>query len=262
MESKNDMSRTVSIVLNGKGGIGKSFIASCLQQAAMEISSHATDLSSCEESVLGIDTDPSNHTLKKYKSLNVKNIEIMDEHQNINGMVFDDLVNSVIENSGPVIIDIGTTTFLPFLGYLVENDAIQSIQSFGKTVVFHVPIVGGQGFNDTLQGLLSVVDKTTAPIVVWENEHIDGEVCYEGKKVSSSKLFLENKARFMGVITLYKRNPATFGADLKLMTSSSMTFEDAQNSDLFGLMPKQRITKVWECIYSQITNIFNSGGIK
>ena len=53
MESKNDMSRTVSIVLNGKGGIGKSFIASCLQQAAMEISSHATDLSSCEESVLG-----------------------------------------------------------------------------------------------------------------------------------------------------------------------------------------------------------------
>ena len=65
----------------------------------------------------------------------------------------------------------------------------------------------------------------------------------------------------MGVITLYKRNPATFGADLKLMTASSMTFEDAKNSDLFGLMPKQRITKVWECIYSQITNIF-SGGIK
>ena len=81
---------------------------------------------------LGIDTDPSNHTLKKYKSLNVQNIEIMDEHQNINGMVFDDLVNAVIENSGPVIIDIGTTTFLPFLGYLVENEAIQSIQSFGK----------------------------------------------------------------------------------------------------------------------------------
>lgn len=258
MEFKNDSLNTVSIVLNGKGGIGKSFIAACLQQAAMEIKS--TDLSSCE-SVLGIDTDPSNHTLKKYKSLNVVNIEIMDEHQSIDGMVFDDLVNTVIGNNGPVIIDIGTTTFLPFLGYIVENDAIQAIQSSGKEVVFHVPIVGGQGFNDTLHGLLSVVDKTTAPIVVWENEHLDGEVAHEGKKVSESKLFLENKDRFLGVITLYKRNPKTFGEDLKTMTSSSMTFADAQESPLFGLMPKQRLNKVWACICGQINSVF-AGGVK
>ncbi len=119
-------------------------------------------------------------------------------------------------------------------------------------MVFHVPIVGGQGFNDTLHGLLSVVDKTTAPIVVWENEHLDGEVAHEGKKVSESKLFLENKDRFLGVITLYKRNPKTFGEDLKMMTSSSMTFADAQESQLFGLMPKQRLNKVWACISGQI----------
>lgn len=253
MESKNDSSRTVNIVLNGKGGIGKSFIAACLQQAAQ--------INSSCESVLGIDTDPSNHTLKKYKSLNVVNIEIMDEHQSIDGMVFDDLVNTVIENDGPVIIDIGTTTFLPFLGYIVENDAIQAIQSSGKDVVFHVPIVGGQGFNDTLNGLLSVVDKTTAPIVVWENEHLDGEVSHNSKKVSESKIFIENKGRFLGVITLYKRNPKTFGEDLKTMTSSSMTFADAQESPLFGLMPKQRLNKVWACICGQINSVF-AGGVK
>ncbi|WP_455474103.1 nucleotide-binding protein [Bartonella sp. B30(2025)] len=52
----------IHIVLQGKGGVGKSLVASLVMQYLLE---NKTD-------VRGIDTDPVNQTFANYKNFNVK----------------------------------------------------------------------------------------------------------------------------------------------------------------------------------------------
>ena len=67
------MAKKVNIVLQGKGGVGKSFIASVMAQYYY----------SKNKTPLCIDTDPVNATFHGFKALNVKvsfNVEIMNQH--------------------------------------------------------------------------------------------------------------------------------------------------------------------------------------
>ncbi|PSJ79239.1 conjugal transfer protein TraL, partial [Neisseria iguanae] len=51
------------------------------------------------------------------------------------------------------------------------------------------------------------------------------------------------------------RNPDTFGADIKKMTSANLTLSEAQSSELFGLMPRQRLRTVQRDLYEQLDKI-------
>ena len=68
----------VHIVLQGKGGVGKSLAASMLAQY----------LTKRGESPLCIDTDPINATLAGFQSLNVSKVELL-ENGDINPRKFD-----------------------------------------------------------------------------------------------------------------------------------------------------------------------------
>ena len=62
----------VHFVLNGKGGIGKSFISSLLCQ-------YLTHKNEKGESVVAIDTDPNNTTLYNMKALKAKFLQLIDK---------------------------------------------------------------------------------------------------------------------------------------------------------------------------------------
>ena len=74
----------VHMILQGKGGVGKSFIASLLAQH--KIADH--------KNILCIDTDPVNATFAGFKALNVKRLELMDGDV-INARKFDDLIELI-----------------------------------------------------------------------------------------------------------------------------------------------------------------------
>ncbi|HHT8291710.1 TPA: ArsA-related P-loop ATPase, partial [Legionella pneumophila] len=83
----------INMILQGKGGVGKSFVASTLAQY----------MNHNEDAPLCIDTDPVNATFAGYKELNVTRLNIMDGDE-INSRYFDNLIELIAQTSQDVII--------------------------------------------------------------------------------------------------------------------------------------------------------------
>ena len=107
---------TVHFVLQGKGGVGKSLIASLLYQYL-----HQQGVA-----VTGVDTDPVNATFSGYKTLSVQSLDIMDG-DDIDRRRFDSLMEIILQQTeeNHIVIDNGASTFLPLCSYLKDNAALE-----------------------------------------------------------------------------------------------------------------------------------------
>ena len=105
----------IHLTLQGKGGVGKSLIASVLAQYFRE---HGRD-------VRCIDTDPVNRTLAQYSALGVDWLNLRDEHNRIDQRSFDSLMERFLTEDGATfVVDNGASTFLPLWHYLLDNSAL------------------------------------------------------------------------------------------------------------------------------------------
>ena len=128
--------KEVHLVIQAKGGVGKSFVAALLAQYLHDRSNDAVHC---------FDTDPSNHTLADYTALNAKVIELLDEtSQTIDTSNFDGLMDSLIDGEGVGVVDNGTATFGPLMSYIAENDVGSELAAEGVRLVLHIPLNGGQ----------------------------------------------------------------------------------------------------------------------
>lgn len=235
----------VHFVLQGKGGVGKSFISAILVQ-------YFRDRAGVVKS---FDTDPVNDTLSQYKGFTAKRINILDEDtNNIDARVFDNLMEDLLSSEDVCVVDNGASTFVPLMAYLVENKAIEVLQSAGKQVCVHSVLTGGQAFDDTLQGLSLMLQSQDAPVVVWLNEFY-GQVSRDGKTFADSALYKDYAHRIRGVIRIEKGNADTFGRDMEMLGKNKLTFDEALQSPLFGIMPRQRLKMVREALYVQLDEI-------
>lgn len=239
------MSDTIHFVLQGKGGVGKSWAASQLVQ----------HLNVRHGGAMAVDTDPVNHTLARIASLNAQPLEILSPvSQNVDARLFDQLVDWTLGHPGPVVIDNGASTFVPLQAYLNESGVIELMNDNGRRVLIHCVLVGGQAFADTVTGLESLLDATTAPIVVWQNEFF-GPVENDGRGFTESGVYRQHASRIHGIVTLHARNPDTYGRDIAAMTSAGLTFDEAMASSQFGAMPRHRLGQVWSDIHGQLSAI-------
>jgi hypothetical protein len=234
-------SNQVHFILQGKGGVGKSFISAILVQY----------FSDRTGSVKPFDTDPVNDTLSQYKGFNASRVDILDDANNINARVFDGLMEDILSSNSVCVVDNGASTFVPLMAYMVENKAVELLQGAGKEVIIHSVITGGQAFEDTLQGLSIMLQNQKAPVVVWLNEFY-GEVERDGKSFLESSLYKDYKDRIRGVVRIEKGNPDTFGKDMEMLGKNKLTFEEALQSPAFGIMPRQRLKMVREALFAQL----------
>ncbi len=147
MTEKNlNTKQSVHIILQEKGGIGKTYGSSLLLQY----------LISQGVSVVGIDTDPSNATLAGYKSLPVTQLNIMDGNS-IDISCFDNLMVMIDESDNDYVIDIGSSNFIGFNDYVLSQDIYGMIESMGINVYLHIICVGGQANDQTLLGLQKII---------------------------------------------------------------------------------------------------------
>ena len=86
---------TVHFVLMGKGGVGKSMVASILAQF----------LSTLDRNLFCADTDPTNMTFAHYKALNVQHYNISDDNLKVDTRKFDSLINRIAEHEGDCVVD-------------------------------------------------------------------------------------------------------------------------------------------------------------
>jgi hypothetical protein len=233
----------VDFILQGKGGVGKSLIASLLAQYY---------------SVRGIqpvciDTDPVNATFTGYKAFGAETLSIMDG-DDINPRAFDQLIERIMQGGGDglMVVDNGASTFVPLCSYLLQNDVVTLLNEAGHTVRFHTVITGGQALPDTMEGFVSLARNIPGvPLVVWINEYF-GKAARDGKSFEESKAFKTFQDRVHALVTIPAVKPETFGHDLQQMLKRHLTFAEADASPDTSIMERQRLRMMWRNLQSQM----------
>lgn len=236
------------MVLQGKGGVGKSLIAVLIAQY----------LQSKGGKVICADTDPVNATFTQYASLDVAHVEIA-EGGNVIQRKFDPLMEMIISTDADFVIDNGAATFMPLTRYLAENDIFQIMSEGGKQVYVHTVLTGGQAKTDTYNGFAELLVKVNnfAKVVVWENEFW-GKVEYDGHPITASKIFkdADKSGKIAGVVKIIDRSQSdTFVGDMKQMTESHMTLTDVMASSNFNFLVKNRLQKVVSGVFSELNTV-------
>ena len=117
---------SVHVVLQAKGGVGKSFVAAILAQYLCR-----------QRAVRCFDTDPGNATLAQYKALAAEHIGDLIRGGVISQKRFDPLIEKLLNGDGASIVDTGASTFLPFWNYVLENEILPLLEHQGLQVYIH-----------------------------------------------------------------------------------------------------------------------------
>ena len=240
------MQNTVHFILQGKGGIGKTFFSSILAQWLKHKN---------PESLRCYDTDQENTTFSRYKALNVEHIPVMTESRTIEPKRFDALMMNILEADGNCVIDNGANTFSPLMAYLIENACFELLKDSGRSVYIHSIVGGGDTLHDTASGFISTAMSTPVPLILWENEHFGLLQTPSGKAFVDSQSFNEHIDKVKGRVRLSQRNADTFGADVKKMNTARMTYDEVMQSDKFNIMEKQRVKVFFRDIFTQLDEI-------
>ena len=232
----------IHMVLQGKGGVGKSMIAATLAQ--YKASNGAKPL--C------IDTDPVNATFEGYQALDVRRLHIMDGDE-INTRNFDALVEMIAAAEGDVIIDNGASSFVPLSSYLIGNQVPALLQEMGHELVVHTVVTGGQALKDTVTGFTQLAAQFPAEclFVVWLNPYW-GPIEHEGKGFEKMKAYIDNKARVSAIIQIPALKEETYGRDFSEMLQARRTFEEALADSALTIMTRQRLKIVKTQLFARL----------
>lgn len=234
----------IHLFLNGKGGVGKSYIASIFAQ----YKKHKGQKPLC------IDTDLVNATFSGYGALNVQQFDLgaIDETGQCN---FNRLMGRIPITHDDVIIDIGSQALSTILHFFANH---KSLELFGQTehkLVIHTIITGGQSLISTINSFLQLISlrPEKALFVVWLNPHW-GAVEVEGRGFEQMKAYKENKDRITAIIPIPLLNAATFGYDLSQMLKERLTFDEAIPSPEHFIVTRQRLKMIRNQLFGQINN--------
>ena len=238
--------RKAHLVLQGKGGVGKTFIASLLAQFYQEQGLSVTCL----------DTDPVNGSLSAITGLNATHVNLL-QGDRIDIDAMDALVEQVITEDTNFVIDSGAASFVPLSRYWIEHDIAGLIGQTGKRMVVHTLVTGGPAMLDTSKALLSVLEQfpPEVELVVWLNEYFGPVVTLGGQDFEQTRVFQENQHRIHALVRLERLNPDTFGRNLAEMLKRQLTFAEADQSAEFRIVARQRLRQVWRPIKEQLAQV-------
>ena len=233
----------IHTMLQGKGGVGKSFGCSALAQF----------YSFKEQAVKCIDTDPVNATFAGYEALNVERLELMNQAKQINARNFDSLIETISTTDCDIIIDNGSTSFVPLTHYLISNQVPALIKEMGHELIIHSVVTGGQALFDTVSGLGQLASQfpQEAEFMVWLNPFW-GAIEHEGKTFEQMRAFKDNKDRISSIIHVPNLDPDTFGKDLSQMLQDRVTFEQALADPNLTIMNRQRLKLIRTQLFAQL----------
>lgn len=234
----------IHMVLQGKGGVGKSMIAAAIAQYK----------ASKGQSPLCIDTDPVNATFEGYKALKARRLNIMDGDE-INTRNFDALVELIAPTKNDVIIDNGASSFVALSHYLISNEVPALLQDMGHELIVHTIVTGGQALQDTVSGFAQLAGQfpDECVFVVWLNPYW-GPIEHEGKGFEQMKAYKDNKNRVSAIIQIPTLKEETYGRDFSEMLQARLTFDEALAMKSLTIMTRQRLKIVRTQIFGHLEN--------
>lgn len=234
----------IHMVLQGKGGVGKSMIAAVLAQYK----------AAKGHTPLCIDTDPVNATFEGYKALAVRRLQLLDGDE-INTRHFDTLIEQIATATEDVIIDNGASAFVPLSHYLISNQVPALLEELGHTLIVHTVITGGQALPDTVSGFAQLAGQFPAgsPFVAWLNPYW-GAIEHEGKGFEQMKAYTTHKGRVAALIQIPPLKEETYGRDFAQMLQARLTFDEALALSTLTIMTRQRLKIVKAQLFAQLDN--------
>ncbi|QCE35281.1 conjugal transfer protein TraL [Acetobacteraceae bacterium] len=250
--------KAIHFILQGKGGVGKSFISTMLAQYLLEANIPITCL----------DTDPVNSTFQYFKKLSVRHEKITNEHNVIDDFLIQKLALDILKtmetakaNNLQIIVDNGATSFLPINNFLANSEAFSVFHEAGNEVFVHTILTGGAGMIDTFQGLEHLL-KTfleNCKLVVWENPYF-GKIESNGMGFEDTTLYSENKDKILGIIKLPTWDTLSAYTIEKIM-NAHLTFSEVNTlwkegeKEGFDIFTAQRAKNIKKKIFTQIDPI-------
>jgi hypothetical protein len=234
----------VHLVLQGKGGVGKSLVASILGQYFLTRGRR----------VRCVDTDPVNQTFAQYRALAVRRLELLSDG-GIDQRGFDTLMERLLTEDGVFVVDNGASTFIPMWNYILENDVARVLHDVHRRLFVHCVITGGQALTDTLSGFVKLAETTPEQnIVLWVNEYF-GRIERDGKLLHDIPAYQEHAPKVRGAVAIPKRNRDTFGRDVEEMLRRKLTFQEALEGSEFPIMVRQRLRVVQRELFEQLDQL-------
>lgn len=231
----------IHLSLQGKGGVGKSLVASIVAQYYGYRGAE----------VQCIDTDPVNQTLSQYRALKTQHLKLLT-NGNVDQRGFDQLMERLLTEEGVFVVDSGASTFFPLWSYILENKVLELLLNAGRLLYVHTVITGGQALADTLKGFGSLAESTSQRnLIVWINEYF-GRVEREGKQFVDMTVYKNNAEKIFGWVLLAKRHQDTFGRDFEELISQKLTMQEGIVEGSFSLMSKQRIQMIQREVFQQL----------
>ena len=230
--------RMLHLVMQGKGGAGKSLVSSLLCQF-YQLKERQFD---------AIDLDPVNHTLSAIGPLDAQvwNILKSKENPTIDPVQFDALVDHVLRLDGDVVIDTGSTSFLSFNNYLIQQGITDLLSEYQVDTKIHCVIRGGSSLSDCMGGLDQLCkhhSPETTDIYVWLNE-VEGEIKANSKTFEEMKVYARWNDRIDGVIRIPEQTNELYTKDMTDMLQNHQTFAEAIESSDTGLVSKKRLDQL------------------
>lgn len=232
------MSSEIHLVLQGKGGVGKSVVARLL----IEYMVHT------ERDYLGFDVDPVNRSLAAVSGFEVRTTDLLDAGE-VDPRKFDTLMGEIFDAAGKaVVVDCGASSFLPMMGYIETTDAIDMLVEEGFEVFIHTVVTGGASMADTLIGFEQIAARfgEKCNVVPWTNP-LFGPVEQDGKRFlelpTVKKAAREDRA--IGVIPLPVLHRLT-QEDFAGFLASNVTFAHAtaKENTAVNTMVRKRLSTI------------------
>jgi hypothetical protein len=246
MATSGEMPRfQIHMSLQHKGGSTKSFTANVIAQFYKDKN----------RPIIVLDADPSNKTLMAYEGIGAQPVQIMAENNTIDPRCFDDLIEQFLSTESDFVVDNGAANFPPFMNYMIENSVPTVLAESGRKLVLHVPIIGGEAMEETMQGFANIAGhfENNISIILWLNEAIKGPISRDGKEFEDSKVYQLHRSKVGGIVRVPYHSSETFGADMEQLLKNRMTFQEGIESNAFRLMAKQRLKQMQREIFEQVS---------
>ena len=234
----------IHMILQGKGGVGKSMIAATIAQYKLAKG----------QTPLCIDTDPINATFHGYKSIDVKRLNII-EGDEIKTRNFDMMIELIAGSENDVIIDNGASSFVPLSHYLISNKVPELLKEMGHELIIHTVVTGGQSLMDTVSGFSQLISQfpDEAQFVVWLNPYW-GPIEHDEKSFEQMKAYTANKTRVTAIIQIPVMKDETYGQDFSNMLQARLTFDEALKMESLIIMVRQRLNIIRTQLFGNLDN--------
>lgn len=238
--------RTVSFVLQGKGGCGKTLVASLIAQSLKERG----------EPVVCIDTDPVNRSFTAIETLGAQPVRLVKGNK-----VDVDAMNAwserAVAEDASFVVDNGASSYLPMLEYLLEAEIFECIAESGKRVIVHMPVIDGRSLAHTVDAL-ELASKSLPPcvdIVPWFNPYFGPLVADDGAELDQTELYADMAVRLSGPVKLPTLHPDYAGAYFERMLDANRTFADERADTAAGMISRMWLERTWKRIDEQIVQV-------